>query len=108
MPRGGKKSRDKGARGERELVNLLIGEGFTDALRVPNSGAMRGFPDDVQVTLSKHDTPERIEVKRRAQGFKRIHAWLQNCFAVAYRKDGEGWVITLRLSDFLTLIRYKD
>jgi Holliday junction resolvase len=37
----GKKSRDKGARIEREMVHALQDEGFA-AERVPLSGAMRG------------------------------------------------------------------
>ncbi len=99
---GGKMSRSKGARGERELVNLLKAHGI-DAHRVPLSGAMRGYPDDVIADISRTGSPERIEVKLRAQGFKRIYGWLQDCYAVAFRGDREEWIICLRLGDLLSL-----
>ena len=116
--------RIKGSIGEREVVAILDGatiRGRTlTARRVPLSGAMQGFKGDVLVgemcdcvdreqmfsevllPCLRHDhrAEDRIEVKRRAQGFKRIDAWLADNYAVVYRSDRNEWCITLRLTDY--------
>ena len=48
---------------------------------------------------------ERIEVKRRGSGFARIDKWLEDNYAVVYRRDHGDWIVTLRLTDFLDAIR---
>jgi hypothetical protein len=61
--RGGRRSRDKGNRLERAIVEALQSHGFA-AERVPLSGAARGrFGGDVSVPLFGVD--RRIEVKAR-------------------------------------------
>jgi len=105
--------RQKGSRGEKEVERLLDGArmhgAWLKARRVPLSGAMKdaGFGGDVLLRACLHgpDTTcncpeEKIEVKRRAQGFKRIDAWLADNFAVVYRSDRNEWCITLRLTDW--------
>jgi len=114
---GGKASRDKGGRGERELVHIFQDHGIP-ARRVPLSGAMSGtgFGGDVLVTLHC-DAPEdhissfpqcggeeRIEVKRRGSGFVQIDKWLDDNYALCFRSDRKDWNITLRLEDFLKAI----
>ena len=69
----GKKSRDKGARFEREIVNAAKAHGI-DAFRVPLSGSAAGFKDDIELRLG--DETWRIEAKKRANGFKRVYEWL--------------------------------
>ena len=103
------------------------------ARRVPLSGAVEGYKGEVMMgeacqrhgyldhsrerneicghcgeEISKpggfvRGTEEKIEVKRLAQGFKKIDSWLQDNFAVVYRADRGEWVITLRLSDYADL-----
>jgi len=112
----GKASRDKGNRGERELVQILHGARIRGrvltARRVPLSGAMKdtGFGGDLLVGDAVSDqfyqrtqpgSEEIIEVKRRAQGFKVIDRWLDDAFAVCYRRDRGEWIITMRLKDLL-------
>jgi Holliday junction resolvase len=65
-------SKSKGSRYEREFVERCQDAGLV-ARRVPLSGAMAGYPDDVVVA----DT-WRIECKYRAKGtgFKSLYRWL--------------------------------
>lgn len=71
---GGKASRDKGARRERQVVAWLESLGC-DAQRVPLSGAAGGeFKHDVRATMP-NGTLWHYEVKGRAQ-FKTLAGWL--------------------------------
>ena len=72
---GGRTSRDKGNRAERQLVQALQDAGFA-AERVPLSGAMHGrFGGDLSVPLL--GTDRRCEVKVRGNGFIQLYAWLE-------------------------------
>lgn len=124
--------RQKGSRGEREIVAALHGKRIRGrtltARRVPLSGAAPGFKGDVLVGEQCSDShlhrigealsaigvcavcsgtgvlpgsEEQIEVKRRAQGFKKIDEWLDDAFAVVYRRDRGEWIITMRLKDLV-------
>ncbi len=46
-------------------------------------------------------TEEQFEVKRRGNGFIQIDRWLDDAFAVCYRRDRGEWIITMRLSDLI-------
>jgi len=120
--------RRKGNAGERELVKLLngahiIGRTLT-ARRVPLSGAMSatGFGGDILVgeglancasccalnrdegmICSLHMGESQWEVKRRAQGFQRIYDWLKDCQVLAFRTDCNGWLVCMRLEDYVEL-----
>jgi Holliday junction resolvase len=93
--RGGRRSRDKGSRGERIVVRLLQEYGFA-AERVPLSGAMRGrFGADVSVPLLGVD--RRAEVKCRADGFREFYKWLEGVDFLIVRADRAEPLIVLRL-----------
>jgi hypothetical protein len=94
--------RRKGACGENELANLL-----TDLLGFVvrrNLGAARDGGDDI--TIGKF----RIECKRRAK--IAIHEWMEqaidNCKegtpVLAFRADGEAWIVCFRLLDAVELM----
>jgi hypothetical protein len=71
---GGRASRAKGNRVERQIVRLLQDHGFA-ADRVPLSGAACGrFGGDISVPLLGVD--RRVQVKCRGEGFRRLYAWL--------------------------------
>jgi Holliday junction resolvase len=70
----GRRSRKKGARTERSIVNALQVSGMA-AVRVPLSGAAGGrFAGDVILPLLGRDL--RVEVKARADGFRELYSWL--------------------------------
>src|SRR5687767_2265451 len=103
----GKRSRDKGARGERHLVNFLQGYGFA-AERVPLSGAMGGrFGADVSIPIGGKD--RRAEVKVRANGFKQIYDWLSDDVDYLIHKSNRNeWLVTLRLRDGIEIAKHAE
>ena len=103
---GGKASRQKGDRFERECVALFQVHGIA-AERVPLSGSAGGsFSGDLIVPILGID--QRLEAKIRRSGFKQIRGWLANNFAVVYRADRSEPLITLRLADFAKLATAAD
>ena len=86
----GKSSRDKGARGERELASLLPG-----ALKV--SGMYRPGPDIIWLD-------REVEVKRRREGFKFDYRNLENAQLLFKRADRADWLVTMRLDTLLDLL----
>jgi Holliday junction resolvase len=93
---GGKKSRDKGQRGERKFAKLIDGH------RVPLSGAQEGYSNDVVAYGMQ------FEVKRRKSGFKTLYEWIEdereNPDAVALRTDNKQWLVCMTLDKFMELI----
>jgi hypothetical protein len=70
---GGRMSRNKGGRVERELVNALKAEGIA-AERVPLSGAAGGsFSGDIVV--GKEMIAE-VKARKNGEGFKTLEDWL--------------------------------
>lgn len=106
----GRSQRTKGAVGERELVNLLRKAGIP-AKRVPLSGAAEGFKGDVEIEpyslygLSSGYNPTKLEVKRRRDGFKQIYRWIDDNYALALRADNKGWLVVMRLEDWVEVVR---
>ena len=91
----GKKSRDKGLRGERSLVNLLRGYGF-EAERVPLSGAAGGqFTGDLRVQVG--DRSLSCELKVRADGFKQLYDWLGGNDCLVVKADRKPPVLVIPL-----------
>lgn len=93
----GKRSRNKGARGEREVARLLGGE------RVPLSGASGGsFTGDVRAL-------ELLwEVKLRGNGFRQLYRWLEGVDALAVRADRQEWLAVMPLETLLKLLEGND
>ena len=88
----GKMSRDKGARGEREIVARHLALGV-HAERVPLSGACGGsFRGDVEI-----ENIGRCEVKIRAGGggFRTIETWLADSAALFLRRDRQSPLVVL-------------
>lgn len=97
----GKASRDKGARNERKIVDLIQQHGV-EAKRVPLSGAATGFKGDIQMGSWT------IECKVRANGFKQIYDWLDgdSDFLVIGR-DRSPPLAVLDLRDLLDILCSK-
>lgn len=92
----GKKSRDKGARAELEFAKRIGGQ------RVPLSGAMDNYPNDVK------GLGIEWEVKRRKSGFKQIYDILNDPKAapnaMAFRIDNEEWIAALKIEQLKHLL----
>jgi len=88
--------RRKGDRVERTVVCALQDHGL-DAQRVPLSGAARGrFGGDVSVALLGRD--RRVEVKARANGFRRLYDWLGDHDFLIVKADRREPLVILPLS----------
>ena len=100
-PKGGRRSRDKGARAERLLVRQLQDFGIA-AQRIPLSGSVGGkFVGDVSLPLLGADRV--CEVKCRADGFATLYAWLEGRDLLALKRDRDDFLIVLPFRIFRTL-----
>jgi hypothetical protein len=99
---GGKRSRDKGNRRERQLKLFLQDEGFA-AEKV--SGMYRAGPD-ISMPLLGRDRD--IELKSRDTGFKQIRDWLIDRFAVVVWVDHKEPLVCLRLRDAIEVARVAE
>lgn len=103
---GGRASKAKGSRIERECVNLLQEAGLA-AERVPLSGSVGGkYAGDISVPVLGID--RTLEVKCRASGWKQTYAWLADNYGLVIRADRAEPLIVLRLKDFAELAISRD
>ena len=102
-------SRDKGARGERELANFLRQHGV-DARRGQQFNGGPGSPDVVTDILGAH-----FECKRVEKGS--LYDWLAQATRdagpgkrpiVAHRRNNKAWVAILPLKDLLSLLKTNE
>lgn len=97
----GKKSQRKGATGEREFAKL------TGGLRVPMSGAMEGFSNDVILPNGM-----KAEVKRRKEMEKTLYGWIlderENPDLVAFRADNKPWIVAMTLDKFKYFLEQEE
>ena len=92
----GRRSRAKGARTERSIVNALQANGIV-AVRVPLSGAVGGrFSGDIVLPLMGRDLC--VEVKARADGFRKLYSWLNQRDVLIVKADRQEPLVILRLS----------
>jgi Holliday junction resolvase len=92
----GRRSRDKGARVERGIVMALQAAGLA-AVRVPLSGAAGGrFSGDVIMPLAGRDLC--LEVKARADGFRKLYDWLEGRDVPIVKADRQEPLVVVRLS----------
>lgn len=92
----GKGAKRKGSAYEREFRDRCRQSGLL-AERVPLSGAMAGYPDDVVV-----EDFFRVECKFRADGFKRIYGWAEGLDVLVLPESGltcysmEAWARAIK------------
>ena len=92
----GRRSRNKGARTERAIVQALQAKGYA-AARVPLSGAAGGrFAGDVVVPVQGRDLT--AEVKARSDGFRELYGWLQGRDVLIVKADRQEPLVVVRLS----------
>lgn len=105
----GKRSRDKGARREREMVHKLNALGVK-AERVPLSGAVK-FRNTESTDLDYYpfgdsEAPWVSEVKARAngEGFKTIESWLDDADTLFLMRDRQTPLVVLPWARFAELL----
>ncbi|MCX7726217.1 MAG: hypothetical protein N2053_05160 [Chitinispirillaceae bacterium] len=96
----GKMQRDKGARVEREIVNILKNAGI-DAKRVPLSGSswMKG---DILI-----QDIYRCESKARKSGFKQIYSWLSDNDFLFLKANNKKHLVVMDIETFIKIISAK-
>lgn len=106
-----KASRDKGARGEREVAALFMARGFT-AGRTPNSGGLH-IPGDIAVADGLHIEVKRCETLRVPSWIRQAHAEAPDAAIplVAFRTNNAragdplgAWNAILPLTDLIRLL----
>jgi hypothetical protein len=88
----GRRSRDKGARAERAVVRLLLGHGLP--ARKVSAFYKRG--EDLRVSVG--DIERSVEVKCRADGFRKLYHWLNDRDILIVKSDREEPLVVLRVS----------
>ena len=96
------RSRAKGDRFERSIVDSAKAHKL-QAVRVPLSGAVDGFPGDVILTDST-GVRWQIEAKRRAAGFIRIYSWMAKSDVLVIGADRRPALAVLPLDDLLMVL----
>ena len=102
---GGRMSRNKGSRIEREIVEKHR-EAHLHAERVPLSGAAGGsFSGDVEVTVA--GSLFRAEVKARSggAGFKTLEGWLGDNDFLFLRRDRAEPLVAMTWESYIQLMK---
>ena len=99
---GGRSSREKGMRAERQIVELLRAFGF-DAHKVPLSGAVTGFESDVELRVG--NKVFRLESKMRAHGFGLLYRWLTGVDALIVKADYKSPLAIIPLEKLANLLQ---
>ena len=106
----GRAAREKGKRGEREVAQRFRDAGFEDARRTAQYCGKTGDASDVVGVPHLH-----IEVKRVER--EAVRKWIAQAIrdaedagqgdipVVVHRKSSEDWLVTLRLEDFLEILK---
>ena len=94
--RGGRRSRKKGNRAERAIVNFFQNRGFA-AERVPLSGSAGGsYKGDLTIPVAGRDLV--TEVKVRGNGFGQLYDWLVDRDVLIVRADRREPLVILPLN----------
>ena len=94
---GGRSSREKGMRAERQIVELFREVGLK-AYRVPLSAISAGFKSDVEVRIGSQRL--RFESKVRAKEFGLLYRWLTGSDALVVKADRKPMLVVLPLEKF--------
>lgn len=96
-------SRDKGAHGERELSRILREQGYNCRRGQQYSGASGDA--DVVGLPGVHIECKRVERLNLSEAMKQSakDARSTEIPAVFHRKNREGWLVTMRLEDWLKM-----
>lgn len=101
-------SREKGAKGERELANILKGYGF-EARRGQQYSGANGDADVVGLP-GIHIECKRVEKLNLYNAIKQSedNARDSEIPAVFHRRNREKWLVTMSLDDFMKIYKARD
>jgi len=102
--RRGKSNARKGRDHENNTVKELMRAGIP-ARRVPLSGAIDGWPGDIQFGIGEM-VPGQVKFSGDKRGQGQIRRWIIDHFALFLRAPNEETLVVLRLKDFMGM--YKD
>ena len=97
----GKAPRQKGNRFERQIVDILRTAGL-DAYRIPLSGSMRGFKQDIVIRAPGRNLT--IEAKSRASGFAFIYKAIADADMLVVKVDRHEPLAVVRLADLVAIM----
>lgn len=106
----GRRSRQKGKRGERQIASLLREAGWPARRAQQYCGSPDGGASDVLV-----DVPHWIfHIESKYVQQTDVYGWMRQAVAdardgkvpvVCHRRNKENWHVTMRISDWLELVR---
>jgi hypothetical protein len=96
----GAKSRNKGKRGEREVVALARQHG----LHAERTWQTAQAPDPTTRSCDVEIEGEPFQVKIQSDGFSRLYHELEGVRGVFLRCDRGEWLVVLRAGDYLRLL----
>ena len=100
----GKFSRDKGRRGEQEVVKILRAYGFSSASR---TGEFQR--NDILVHIDSYERIIEVKVRAKGCGAGLLYEALgDGIFAVIHKSDRMGWLLTMHLQTFCELASPLD
>lgn len=103
-------SKQKGARAEREIANILKDKGFKNARRTAQYCGNTGEASDVVGLDGFHIEVKRVEhlnIYEAIDQAVRDNGDSLDTPVVFHRKNNKKWLCTLRLDDFLDTIKEK-
>ena len=98
---GGRSSREKGMRAERQIVELFRQAGL-EAYRIPLSGSVAGFKSDVELRIGAKRL--HLESKVRGGRFSMIYRWLFGADALVIKADRKPPLAVLPLETLTSLL----
>ncbi len=101
---GGKASRDKGGRVERELVNRLNASGEFEARRVPLSGAAEGFKGDIQIRIAGRTLKAEVKARKDGNGFKVLEKWKGDNDYLFLKRDRQEPMVVMDFETFTQML----
>ena len=97
-------SRQKGARGERELANVLKSYGYEDSRRGQQYCGSNGDADVVGLS-GIHIECKRVEKLNLEKAMEQAEHDRKEQAAVFHRKDRKPWLVTMKLEDWMELFQ---
>lgn len=99
-------SRQKGARGERELANVLKSYGYEDSRRGQQYCGSNGDADVVGLS-GIHIECKRVEKLNLEKAMEQAEhdRKEQEKAVVFHRKDRKSWLVTMKLEDWMELFQ---